>query len=237
MSLQTDKRPSDRIAVRDERAGAVIATVWTLPARAAQDEAADAALAAVSAEPGLVRTSVFTGVDDPTVLHRSQWVDAATRDAFIARGDARRRSGVDADVPGATPDWQMSASLYRSFVPDGDAAAACLVVVRQPLQRPDAAQQRSWVDTVITALESDTAPAPGLRAASFFASADGKHVLNLAEWADADAHRSALRPVDFGRGVSLGTSPQWRAARSHPGVCPEHEVRRYELFGACEFLR
>lgn len=231
----SEKRRTDRLDIRDPRAGAVLASVWTLPTVAAQHEAAEASLSAMPGEPGLLRYSVLRGVDDLTLFHLSLWADAAARDTYTAGANEGPKSAVDAAVPEIRRDWRDAASPYRSIVFDRESPAACLVVVRQPLRRPDPATQRSWVDTVIAALESDAEPTPGLRAASFFAASDGAHVLNLAEWADADAHRAALKPVDVGRGESIGESPQWRASRSHPGILSEHEVRRYELAGAVEF--
>jgi hypothetical protein len=53
--------------------------------------------------------------------------------------------------------------------------------------------------------------APGLIAASFFLSADGEYILNLAEWQSADAHRSWLNRD------RIGETPEWRALLSHPG--------------------
>lgn len=235
MTAKTEKRRTDRLDIRDPRAGAVLASVWTLPTPAAQHEAAEASLRAMPGEPGLLRYSVFRGVEDVTLFHLSQWADAAARDTYTAGANEGPKSAVDTAVPEIRRDWRDAASPYRSIVFDGDAPAACFVVVRQPLRRPDTATQQSWVDAVITALGSDAEPPAGLRAASFFAASDGAHVLNLAEWGDADAHRAALQPIDSGGGESIGDSPQWRAARSHPGIVSEHEVHRYELAGAVEF--
>ncbi|WP_434419218.1 hypothetical protein [Nannocystis pusilla] len=59
-------------------------------------------------------------------------------------------------------------------------------------------------------------------------------MLNLAEWTSAEAHRAALRRGSVGQHGSLGDSPAWRAARAHPGIVAEHEVRRYRLVAAVE---
>jgi quinol monooxygenase YgiN len=224
---------TDRLDIRDPRAGAVLVSGWTLESRAAQDAAARASLAAMEARPGLLRYSVFRGIEDLTLLHLSQWADEPARDAYMA-DSSRPRETVDAAVPGVRRDWREAAAPYRGIVLDDTPGATCLVAVRQPLHRPDPAVQRAWVDTVIAALASDATPQPGLRAATFFASADGATVLNLAEWVDAGAHRAALKPANIGQGASLGDSPAWRATREVPGVSPEYDVRRYELVGAVE---
>jgi hypothetical protein len=131
-------------------------------------------------------------------------------------------------------DWEEAASPYRSYASAAGEVAGCLVVVRQPLVRPDARIQRDWVDTVLAALEAETEPIPGLCTASFFLAADGGCVLNLAEWTSADAHRVALQRGSAGQYGSLGASSAWRAARQHPGIRADHEVRRYQLVGAVE---
>ncbi|MQA15572.1 MAG: hypothetical protein GEV09_15810 [Pseudonocardiaceae bacterium] len=134
-------------------------------------------------------------------------------------------SGLDAFVV-VVPEYN------HSF--DEAANATCLVGVRRPLERPDPETQRARVGTVLTALGADVAPPRGLRAATFFASADAATVINLAEWANADAHRAALAPAYFGEGAGLGDSPAWRATREVPGISPQYDVRRYELVGAVE---
>ncbi|WP_324951415.1 hypothetical protein [Archangium sp.] len=110
------------------------------------------------------------------------------------------------------------------------------MVVRQLLLRPDPQAQRDWVDTVLVALEADPHPPAGLLSATFFLPDDGAHVLNLAEWTSAAAHRAALQRGADPRAQhgSIGDSPLWRAVRSHPGIRAEHEVRRFQLLGAVE---
>jgi hypothetical protein len=184
---------------------------------------------------GLIRYSVFQGLDEPTLFHLSQWHDESARDEYVHSVSAGPRSAVDAELPGIHRDWREMATPYRSFVRGPkEAHVRCLVVVRQPIIRPDAALARDWIDTVFRALESEAGPPEGLCAASFFISLDGDVAINLAEWVSPDAHRAALKPVDFGRNGSIGDSLEWRAARSHSGVTSEHEVGRYELVGTVE---
>jgi hypothetical protein len=185
------------------------------------------------AAPGLLRFSIFRGIDDLMLFILSQWTNEAARDGYVMVSGTPRAVTDDA-VPNISRDWRDPASLYRSFISDGSAEMRCLVVVRQPLKRPDLQVQRDWADTVIAALESDTEPMSGLSAANFFLPADGGHVLNLAEWTSADAHRAAMKGGNVGEYGSLGSSPEWEAARSHPGITAKPDVRRYQLFGAVE---
>ncbi len=224
---------TDRTQIRDARAGAVIPSCWTLETPEAQIAAAEAALSAMPAEPGLLRFGIFRGIEDLTLFLLSQWTDEAARDAYIVVS-GKPRAATDAAVPNIRRDWREPASLYRSFISDASAEVGCLVVVRQPLERPAPRIQRSWADTVIAALESDADPLPGLCTANFFLAADGGHVLNLAEWTSAEAHRAALQRGSVGQHGSLGASPEYEASRSHPGITAEHDVRRYEFFGAVE---
>ena len=175
----------------------------------------------------------FRGIEDLTLFLLSQWADESARAAYLTVS-AKPRAATDAAVPNISRDWRDLASPYRTFVSDATEQMGCLVVIRQPLKQPDHQVQREWVDTVIAALESETDPMPGLCAATFFLSADGTHVLNLAEWTSADAHRAALQRGSVGPYGSLGESPKWRATRSLPGMGEEHELRRYRVFGAVE---
>jgi hypothetical protein len=226
-------RRTDRLAIRDPRAEAVLLGAWTLESSAAQDDAAQAALTAMRPTHGLLRYSVFCGVDDLTLLHVSQWTDGPARDVYLA-DSSRPRITVDTAVPDIRRDWREPATRSGSTVIDETLDATCLVAIRQPLERPDPYVQQAWIDRIITALGSDSTPQPGLRAATFFASSDGAMVFNLAEWTDADAHRAALEPTGMCGRESLGDSAEWRAAHALPGIRAEHDVRRYTLVGAVE---
>ena len=205
--------------IRDARAGAINPSLWTLASPADVAPAAGAALDAMPAAPGLLRFSVFRGLDAPTLFLLSQWTDAAVRDAYLA-DSAVPRGAVDAKVPGIRREWREPARPYHAFLSQEREEVGCLVIVRQPLVRPDPGAQRDWVDTVLAALESDPHSPPGLLAATFFLSDDSGHVLNLAEWTSAEAHRAALqRGADaHAQHGSLGDSPQWRAVRAHPAI-------------------
>jgi hypothetical protein len=140
-------------------------------------------------------------------------------------------NGEPAALPNAPTaaevEWTAEAELVARWSADRPHPAGCLVVVRQPLVRPDRDAQRDWVATVLRALNGEQSPPKGLLTASFFASRDGGFVLNLAEWTSAEAHRQALKRGSYGRHGSIGSSALWRATREHPAVTSEHEVHRY----------
>jgi hypothetical protein len=130
-------------------------------------------------------------------------------------------------VPTAALMWTSDAEVVSRWSAKREGTPGCLVVVRQPLIRPDRAAQRDWVATVLRALDGDPQPPPGLLTASFFASRDGEFVLNFAEWTSASAHLDALARGSYGRHGSIGSSSLWKATREHPAITAEHEVHRY----------
>lgn len=124
--------------------------------------------------------------------------------------------------------WTAEAEIVARWrSPSPGEAPGCLVVVRQPLRRPDREAQRDWVSTVLRALEGEPAPPQGLLTANFFATRDGSFVLNFAEWTSPAAHREALKRGSYGQHGSIGSSALWRATREHPAITLEHEVHRY----------
>jgi len=128
---------------------------------------------------------------------------------------------------GAEVEWVADAEVIARWRAPGGAEPGCLVVVRQPLIRPDNGAQRDWATTVLRALNGDPSPPVGLLTANFFASRDGGFVLNFAEWTSPEAHREALALGSYGQHGSIGSSALWRATREHPAITPDHEVHRY----------
>lgn len=100
---------------------------------------------------------------------------------------ARRRNGLP--MPTSLVRW----SARRSEKPNR------LVVVCQPLARPDPNPQRDRIAVVLRARNGDESPPAGLSTANFFANRDGPFVLNLAEWTSATAHRDALAQASYGQ--------------------------------------
>lgn len=130
-------------------------------------------------------------------------------------------------MAGAETDWVGDAELIARWLAARSGDPGCLVVVRQPLVRPDRDAQRDWASTVLRALNGDPSPPAGLLTATFFASRDGGSVLNFAEWTSPAAHREALARSSYGQHGSIGSSTLWRAVREHPAITPDHEVHRY----------
>jgi hypothetical protein len=137
-----------------------------------------------------------------------------------------------ASPPDAQAAWCADGELVARWSASRGDTPGCLVVVRQPLVRPDSVAQRDWVAAVLRALDGDAEPPPGLLTANFFANRDGASVLNFAEWTSAAAHREALSRGSYGRHGSIGSSALWKATREHPAITPEHEVHRYVRAGA-----
>jgi hypothetical protein len=214
----------DIVPIRDPKVSVILASRWALRAEDQRDSAIKGALALAPTSRGALRHSVFVGVDEPILLQLTEWGGTEVDMARVGAASPALRP-APSKSPGAECEWWEVAFPYRSFTSGNLAAARCLVVVRQPMKRPDAAVARGWVDTVLRAL--DASPPEGLIAATFLVNGEGSVALNLAEWESAEAHRAALRPADFSIHGTLGDSPEWRAAREYPGIEPQHEVQRY----------
>ncbi|MGA4842714.1 antibiotic biosynthesis monooxygenase [Streptomyces sp. G45] len=174
---------------------------------------------------GLLSYSVYEGEDGATLMHHSQWRDEQAYEDFFAHGRDQRNADIDAAVPGIERLGLHKTRRYRSVTP-GSGTAGAFVLVEVDFDGPDADRQRAWVDTVLAALASDPAPAPGLLGAHFHLSTDGRRVLNYAEWRSARDHDEALAAP--GAGVGSPT-PQWRGVREFPGVARDDRVKRYRF--------
>jgi hypothetical protein len=169
---------------------------------------------------------VFRDVDAEALLFVAAW--------RVSRFEAAERTVVDAIAQAieplrgeATPEWVDVAAPAGAWNSGRSGPGECLVLVRQPLTKPDGAIQASWVDRVLLALNGDAEPPDGLISANFFTTHDEQTVLNFARWTSAQAHREALARGHYGQHGSIGTSPLWQATREHPGIRAEHEVCRY----------
>jgi hypothetical protein len=111
--------------------------------------------------------------------------------------------------------------LYRSGSPRDDQQVGCVVLVT--VDTDSEATARAWVDSVFVALASEPNPHPGGLSAAFHIRADGKRVINYAEWVSAEDHLDAL---SSGGGVGSATA-DWRRVQNFPGV--QHvSVERYQ---------
>jgi hypothetical protein len=226
-------RRSDAMIIRHAEAGAILARRWSFASDAACNGSAEAWSTHIRPEAGLLRASLYRGLEEPTLLELSHWSDAPTRDRYVSKGvDTANAGARDAGVE-AKREWQHACDApHGAYVRPNAPTAHDLVLVRQPLVRADPALGQEWIDLVLAALQGQ-AP-EGLCAATFFVPTDPVAALNLAEWTSADAHRAALKTANFGQYGSIGDTPSWRRARSFPGITADHEVKRYTLFTALE---
>ncbi|HTH76302.1 MAG TPA: hypothetical protein VL635_18060 [Trinickia sp.] len=169
---------------------------------------------------------VFRDVDTEALLFVAAW--------RVVRFEAAERTVVDAIAHAieplrgdAAPEWVDVAVPAGAWTSGRSGPGDCLVLVRQPLEKPDARIQTSWIDRVLLALNGDAEPPGGLISANFFATHDEATVLNFSRWTSADAHREAVARGHYGQQGSAGTSPLWQTTREHPGIRVDHEVCRY----------
>ncbi|WP_053733053.1 antibiotic biosynthesis monooxygenase [Nocardia sp. NRRL S-836] len=105
-------------------------------------------------------------------------------------------------------------ALYRSGGPRDDREPGCVVLVT--VDTEDEATARGWVDAVFAALASEPNPHPGGISAAFHIRADGKRVVNYAEWVSAADHEDAVSRTPRG-GVGSETA-DWKRVVEFPGV-------------------
>lgn len=169
---------------------------------------------------------VFRDVDADALLFVAAW--------RVTRFEAAESTVVDAIAHAieplrgdATPAWVDVAVPAGAWTTGRSGPGECLVLVRQPLEKPDGLIQASWIDQVLLALNGDAEPPDGLISANFFATHDEAAVLNFGQWTSAEAHRDALARGHYVQHGSIGTSPLWQTIREHPGIRADHEVCRY----------
>ncbi|GGO50032.1 MULTISPECIES: antibiotic biosynthesis monooxygenase [Streptomyces] len=208
--------------------GLAFFSTWDVGTPERQEATVDAIAKAWESRPwpheGLLSYHVYAGEDGATLMHHSQWRDDDAYQAFFAQGRDARNADIDTAVPGIERLGLTRTSLYRSVTPGSGTGAVpeAFVTVDVEFEGPDADRQRSWVDTVLTAI--GTGPVPGLLAAHFHLSTDGTRIVNYAEWETAEHHARALE----GPGQGIGTvSEAWRRVREFPGTVEGGRVRRY----------
>jgi len=207
--MSVSHRPSDP----------TVALVRACRWRFASEPARAAALRDISRQASHPVIELFEDVEQPALLALS-WGGEPEPDPMSAPWPPALNA--DAEV-----EWVADAQVIARWRAPAGNDPGCLVVVRQPLVRPDHGAQRDWASTVLRALDGDPTPPAGLLTASFFASRDGSFVLNFAEWTSPAAHREALARGSYGRHGSIGSSELWRATREHSAITSDHEVHRY----------
>ena len=199
----------------------------TFASPAALERALPSLIEQARAVPTGTLADVYRDVDADALLFIAAW--------RVSRFDAAERTVVDAIAHAieplggeAVPEWVDVAVPAGGWTSGRSGPGECLVLVRQSLEKPDGIIQASWIDKVMLALNGDAEPPDGLISANFFATNDETHVLNLARWTSAKAHRAAAARGHHGHDGDVDASPLWRATRKHPGVRAGHEVGRYE---------
>jgi hypothetical protein len=175
-----------------------------------------------------LRHSVFNSVEDFGLLDLLLLSSEADDDG-IQQCEKSLRTAMDAFSSVVICDWKDKAVPYRRHIAYDCNAIGCLMLVRQPLERPDSSIQRSWVDTVSAALESDKDSKKGLCTANFFLSENRAHVLSLSEWTSIEAHKDSLGQNNVDQFGGPRNSPERQATRIYPGIRSKHEMRRYVL--------
>jgi hypothetical protein len=217
-----------RWSLQDTRAAFIIASHWSFSSSEDRATVARALASNIPASRGLLRHSVFNSVEDLGLLDLFLWSNEADDDG-IQQCEKSLRTAMNAFGSEVICDWKDKAVPYRRHIAYDCNSIGCLVLVRQPLERPDSSIQRSWVDTVWTALESDKDSIKGLCTANFFLSENRADVLSLSEWTSIAAHRDSLNLKNADQLGGHGNSPEWQATRMYPGIRSKHEMRRYVL--------
>lgn len=134
-----------------------------------------------------------------------QMFETAEQPALLAlsfSADTKPATTLQAVPPtpeSAETEWTADADILVRWSARRSEKPNRLVVVCQPLARPDPNPQRDRIAVVLRARNGDESPPAGLSTANFFANRDGPFVLNLAEWTSATAHRDALAQASYGQ--------------------------------------
>ncbi|MEU6121781.1 antibiotic biosynthesis monooxygenase [Streptomyces sp. NPDC047123] len=189
--------------VRRADAGTILVSSWPLPAAGVQKQAADLVIEEwehLERPAGMLSFTTFLSENGREVLNYAQWT---CDDAHRAWARAVRRSEdlsrVDRMVLGIERPGEVRYALYRSYATEQRRDRAPGALVTPTFETEGPACQRAFVDRVVDILER-TRP-PGLLAAHFHTSKDGRRVLNHAEWKDLAAWR---RYTESGGTVELG---------------------------------
>lgn len=168
-----------------------------------QRAAAEVSMAALDGAPwpeGLVAHSCLLGEDGVSVLHYSQWTQAG---AAHDRELVAAISGVERQEVGAY-------RLLRSRTPAGETRnPACVAIIEFEVADGDA-------ERFVAAMTDPGLPSPpGLLGGHYHVSADGRAVLNYAEWIDVEANRAFLAsPGRAAFGQVLAAFPSVKQARA-----------------------
>ncbi|MFC0599561.1 antibiotic biosynthesis monooxygenase [Streptomyces palmae] len=216
--------------------GAPLFSTWSVGTPERQQAAAQAIEATWRGRPwpdaNLVSYGVYAADDGDTLMHYSQWREAADYFAFFASHRQERNDSIDQAVPGIKRLGLSQYRLYRSHVPDPDRRAVRapgLIVTVDGRFDPAAAHRRTeWVDTVVDTLTADRENHRELLGAHFHLLVDGaRHlssaadrVFNYAEWTSEEAYDQAM--------AAHSGPADWQRVADFPGFRGS-EITRYRL--------
>ncbi len=176
-------------------AGTILVSPWIVGTPERQHAAIEATLAEWSHRTdtaGFLSLSGFASADGGSVLNYAQWTSDAAHLAFMQSARPALVREIDTVVPGIERPGVVRYRLHRSVVPDRRRwrVPGTMVAVTFDVEGPDV--QRALIDVLVTRGPALTDPHPGLIAAHFHVSVDGRRVLNYSEWTDATAHADFL---------------------------------------------
>jgi len=223
MNLATDAAFPD---VTRADAGTILVSPWIVGTPQRQHAAINATLAEWTHAPlpqGFLSLSCFASTDGRTVLNYAQWTSDGAHLAFMQTARPALVREIDAVVPGIERPGVTRYRLDRSVVPKDQPRRTPTAMIAVTFDVDNAAVQRTLIDSLVTTGPALTDPHPGLIAAHFHASIDGRRVLNYSEWTDIAAH------ADF---LASATSARTRAiVETIPGVAL-FGFTRYRLHGS-----
>ena len=172
----------------------VLVTTWRVGDQDRQRRVADAIAATWHDRPWpwpqLLDWTVLGSINGNTLLN---YLRLSGSDTVAAREQRESRwQEIDKAVPGIERLGGREYRHYRSVIGQAaqqghsDQPPGCYVMVRAQFSEPNG---RRWVDNVFAVSARVHRPTPGLIGAHFHLSSDDRHVLNLAEWTDEQAHR------------------------------------------------
>ncbi|MFH8610924.1 antibiotic biosynthesis monooxygenase [Streptomyces sp. NPDC018029] len=189
--------------VRRADAGTILVSSWTLPAPGVQKQAADLVIEEWEHQErpaAMLSFTTFLSENGREVLNYAQWTDDDShREWARAAQNSEQLSRVDRMVLGIERPGEVRYSLYRSYATEERAESTPGALVTPIFETDGPDRQRAFIDGVVAILER-TRP-PGLLAAHFHTSKDGRLVLNHGEWRDMSAWR---RFTEGGGTVELG---------------------------------
>lgn len=148
---------------------------------------------------------------------RNHEVEAKDNVLDVARPDATVNTFSEwrvADADRQQPTMHAAIDAWKDFAwPDG---------LLSHLRQPDETVQRDWIDTV---LDPRTPVTGGTHRRALPSSTDHSHIVNLAEWTSAQAHRDELDGVTGG--INRDDDRRWQLVRDHPGISDLSRFTRY----------